>query len=104
MNRSFDRLHLVNTYGAFGSVGRERDEIVLEGTDDPAPGPDAVWRPYEFPCKPGDPARRPCVLSPLQLRLDWQIWFAAIPMRNYDTSTLPTPLHYPWTMTFVAFC
>ena len=27
-------LDLVNTYGAFGSVGRERDEIVLEGTDD----------------------------------------------------------------------
>src|SRR5262249_54915644 len=32
MNRSFDPLHLVNTYGAFGSVGRERHEIVLEGT------------------------------------------------------------------------
>jgi hypothetical protein len=39
MNRSFDRLHLVNTYGAFGSVGRERDEVILEGTSDPHPGP-----------------------------------------------------------------
>ena len=36
MNTSFDRLALVNTYGAFGTVGRERDEIVFEGTDDDA--------------------------------------------------------------------
>ena len=34
MNASFDPLHLVNTYGAFGSITRERYEIVLEGTDD----------------------------------------------------------------------
>ena len=78
MNRSFDRLHLVNTYGAFGSVGRERDEIVLEGTDDPAPGPNTAWRAYEFPCKPGDPMRRPCLISPYHYRLDWQMWFAAM--------------------------
>jgi hypothetical protein len=78
MNRSFDRLHLVNTYGAFGSVGRERDEVILEGTSDPHPGPDTVWRAYEFPCKPGDPARRPCVISPYHYRLDWQLWFAAM--------------------------
>src|SRR6202030_2613189 len=31
MNSSFDPLDLVNTYGAFGTVGRERDEIVFEG-------------------------------------------------------------------------
>src|SRR5262245_30633503 len=29
MNTSFSRLELVNTYGAFGTVGRERDEIVF---------------------------------------------------------------------------
>ena len=34
MNSSFEPLHLVNTYGAFGSVTRERREIVIEGTDD----------------------------------------------------------------------
>jgi len=28
MNTSFDRLSLVNTYGAFGAVGKERDEII----------------------------------------------------------------------------
>jgi hypothetical protein len=73
MNTSFDRLHLVNTYGAFGSVGRTRDEVVLEGSYD-----GVEWREYEFRCKPGDPLRRPCVVAPLQPRLDWQIWFAAM--------------------------
>src|SRR5205823_3960540 len=36
MNASFDPLDLVNTYGAFGAVGKERFEIVFEGTDDAA--------------------------------------------------------------------
>jgi len=30
MNYSYDPLDLVNTYGAFGTVGRERDEIILK--------------------------------------------------------------------------
>src|SRR6185369_8415407 len=65
MNTSFDRLDLVNTYGAFGTVGRERDELVFEGTDADDPDDErAEWRAYEFPCKPGDPARMPCVVSP----------------------------------------
>jgi hypothetical protein len=81
MNRSFDRLALVNTYGAFGSVGMERYELVIEGTmsDDPE---HAEWRAYELPCKPGDVTRRPCVLGPYHRRLDWLIWFAA--MENCD--------------------
>jgi hypothetical protein len=91
MNTSFDRLALVNTYGAFGTVGRERDEIVFEGTSDAVLGDDTVWKAYEFPCKPGDPLRRPCVVSPFQPRLDWQIWFAA----------MATPAEYPWTLHFV---
>lgn len=79
MNRSFDRLHLVNTYGAFGSVGRVRHELVIEGTSDPDPDdPEANWRPYGFRCKPGDPARRPCLITPYHLRLDWLAWFAAL--------------------------
>jgi hypothetical protein len=78
MNRSFDPLQIVNTYGAFGSVERERHEVVLEGTwDDPLSG-DARWLEYEFPCKPGDPGRRPCVASPYHYRLDWQMWFAGL--------------------------
>ena len=34
MNYSYNRFHLVNTYGAFGRVTKHRYEIVLEGTDD----------------------------------------------------------------------
>jgi len=90
MNTAFNRLDLVNTYGAFGSVGRERREIVFEGTRD-QPGPSAEWRPYEFECKPGDVHRRPCVVSPYHYRIDWQIWFAA----------MSTPNRYPWTIEFV---
>jgi lipase maturation factor len=78
MNTSFDRLHLVNTYGAFGSVGRARCEIVIEGTEDGVIGPDTKWIAYEFPAKPGDPRRRLPWISPYHYRVDWQIWFAAM--------------------------
>lgn len=78
MNASFDRLHLVNTYGAFGSVGRERDEVILLGFDGRA------WKEWELPFKPGAVDRMPGVIAPFQPRLDWQIWFAAMqsPARN----------------------
>lgn len=77
MNAGFDPLYLVNTYGAFGSVTKERDEIVVEGSDD-----GVTWKAYEFPCKPGDVLRRPCLVTPYHYRLDWQMWFAA--MSSYD--------------------
>jgi len=73
MNRSFDPLHLVNTYGAFGSVGRTRPELIIEGSND-----GNHWEAYEFPCKPGDPERRPCLITPYHYRLDWLLWFAAL--------------------------
>jgi hypothetical protein len=73
MNASFEPLHLVNTYGAFGSVTRERYEVVLEGE-----AADGTWRAYGFKAKPGDPARRPPWVAPYHLRIDWQIWFSAM--------------------------
>lgn len=82
MNRGYDPVHLVNTYGAFGSVGREREELVLQGTPDDPNDPDAVWLDYEFPCKPGDPLRRPCLVTPYHLHLDWQLWF--VPLQGID--------------------
>jgi Lipase maturation factor len=91
MNTSFDPLDLVNTYGAFGSVGRERDEIVFEGTEAEVPDDRAAWREYEFPAKPGDPLRRPPIVAPYQPRLDWAIWFAA----------MASPSQYPWTLHLV---
>lgn len=90
MNTSFDRLHLVNTYGAFGTVGRERYEIIFEGTSDPIPADLSDWKPYEFKVKPGDISRRPAIITPYHYRLDWQIWFAA----------MATPNEYPWTVHF----
>ncbi|ELK28441.1 Lipase maturation factor 1 [Myotis davidii] len=78
MNSSFNPLRIVNTYGAFGSITRERTEVILQGTASPnASAPDAVWEDYEFKCKPGDLRRRPCLISPYHHRLDWLMWFAA---------------------------
>ncbi len=83
MNTSFDPLDLVNTYGAFGSVNRRRYEVVIEGTSDPRIDAHTQWKEYEFPCKPGDPDRAPCFISPYHERLDWQMWFAAFsPVRS----------------------
>ena len=78
MNFSFNPLHLVNTYGAFGSITRTRYEIVLEGTDAAVITSDTRWQAYEFKGKPGDPARRPPQVAPYHLRLDWLMWFAAM--------------------------
>jgi hypothetical protein len=78
MNASFDPLHLVNTYGAFGSVTRHRFEVVVEGTRDEHPGPGSTWLEYEFKGKPGDVRRRPRQFAPYHLRLDWLMWFAAL--------------------------
>jgi hypothetical protein len=78
MNTSFEPLHLVNTYGAFGSITRVRHEIVIEGTSDLQATPASVWREYEFKGKPGDPARRPAQIAPYHLRIDWLMWFAAM--------------------------
>jgi hypothetical protein len=75
MNRSYNPLHLVNAYGAFGQVGRERYEIVIEGASDRATTPATEWREYGFKAKPGDPMRRPPQVAPYHLRLDWLIWF-----------------------------
>ena len=71
MNASFDPWRLVNTYGAFGSVGERRYEPVVSLSPDGG----ATWTELEFPCKPGDVARRPCFSAPYHHRLDWNIWF-----------------------------
>jgi hypothetical protein len=74
MNASFNPFHIVNTYGAFGSVGRTRYEVVVEGIADESAADDE-WREYAFKGKPGDPGRRPPQVAPYHHRLDWQIWF-----------------------------
>jgi hypothetical protein len=76
MNTSFEPLHLVNTYGAFGSITRTRYEIVIEGSED-----GQTWREYEFRGKPGDPSQRGPQIAPYHLRLDWLMWFEAFSPR-----------------------
>jgi Lipase maturation factor len=92
MNTSFTSLPLVNTYGAFGSVGRERAQLVIEGTRDEVITPDTRWVAYQPRCQPADPTRRPCWMSPYHRRLDWLLWFAA----------MGTPPQYPWAVHLVA--
>ncbi|MHA7146024.1 lipase maturation factor family protein [Arthrobacter sp. TmT3-37] len=77
MNASFNRWHLGNAYGAFGSVTKVRYEVIVEGTVDEV-GPGARWLEYEFKGKPGDPSRMPRQFAPYHLRLDWMMWFLAL--------------------------
>ncbi|NIW78376.1 MAG: lipase maturation factor family protein, partial [Calditrichae bacterium] len=64
MNFSFNPIHLVNTYGAFGSVTRRRNEIVIEGTTDEEITHETEWKAYEFKGKPTDPSRMPPQIAP----------------------------------------
>ena len=64
---------IVNGYGLFRVMTKDRREIVIEGSAD---GID--WLPYEFKWKPGDVMRAPGWCAPHQPRLDWQMWFAAL--------------------------
>ena len=89
MNANFNQLHLVNTYGAFGSVSRNRDEVIVEGTDAAAIEPDATWREYEFKGKPGDVRRLPPQFAPYHLRLDWLMWFLPLSSRYGERWFVP---------------
>ena len=91
MNTSFNSLDLVNTYGAFGTVGTERYNVVFEGTDSYTPDLGGEWKPYLYKGLPVLLDRRPPQVAPYQLRLDWQMWFAA----------MATPNEYPWTIHLV---
>ncbi|CAH3036840.1 unnamed protein product [Porites lobata] len=93
MNTSFDSFRIVNTYVAFGSVTKERTEVIFQGTRNLTIIPDhkgGIWEENQFQCKPGDPKRRPCVISPYHYRLDWLTWFAAF--QNYQ--------YNPWLIHF----
>lgn len=65
--------HLVNRYGLFAVMTKERPEIIVEGSYD-----GNIWKAYQFPWKPGDVKRPPGQAAPHQPRLDWQMWFAAL--------------------------
>lgn len=73
--------YLCNPYGLFARMTTERNEIILEGSED-----GEVWKEYVLPYKPQDVHRAPRRVAPHQPRLDWQMWFAAL--GRYD--------QYPW--------
>ncbi|HVW27449.1 MAG TPA: lipase maturation factor family protein [Polyangiaceae bacterium] len=103
MNYSFNPLHLLNAYGAFGSVTRERYEIVVEGTTEAADGEmgAATWREYEFKAKPGDVTRRPPQVAPYHLRLDWLMWFLPFSATIIDGSLFTSRSPERWFVRFV---
>jgi predicted DCC family thiol-disulfide oxidoreductase YuxK len=76
-----EAFRIVNGYGLFRVMTKDRCEIVIEGSTD-----GINWAPYEFKWKPGYVKRAPGWCAPHQPRLDWQMWFAA----------LETPEQNPW--------
>ena len=91
MNTSFDPLELVNTYGAFGTVGQERYNVVFEGTKEDTTNDRANWKQYIYKGLPVELNQRSPQIAPYQLRLDWQMWFAS----------MASPNEYPWTLNLV---
>jgi hypothetical protein len=81
-----EAFRIVNGYGLFRVMTKDRGEIILEGSSD---GID--WLPYEFKWKPGNLNRAPGWCAPHQPRLDWQMWFAA----------LGTPRENPWFVALI---
>jgi hypothetical protein len=75
MNYSYNSLHLVDSYGAFGAISKDRYEVVIEGTSDALITPATKWQEYEFKGKPGNVYRMPSQIAPYHLRLDWLMWF-----------------------------
>ena len=86
IDEMFEPFHIVSPYGLFSVMTTERDEIIVEGSDD-----GQQWREYEFRYKPGDIKRAPPWNIPHQPRLDWQMWFAA----------LDDPQRIPWFSRFL---
>lgn len=67
-------LRLANPYyGMFATMVTTRSELIFEGSMD-----GTTWFPYEFRCKPGDPARAPCMASLRVPRLDWMLWYVPV--------------------------
>jgi predicted DCC family thiol-disulfide oxidoreductase YuxK len=77
---------VVNGYGLFAVMTTSRPEIEIEGSND-----GITWEPYVFRYKAGPLNRAPGWIAPLQPRLDWQMWFAA----------LGTYRDNPWFLQFV---
>jgi hypothetical protein len=65
--------------------------VIFEGTPDDDSTDNAHWQPYIYKGLPVLPDKRPPQIAPYQLRLDWQMWFAA----------MSTAEEYDWTYNLV---
>ena len=70
---------LLNTYGLFAVMTTRREEIIVEGSAD-----GVLWKEYVFKYKPGMTSDGLRQIAPLQPRLDWQMWFAALSDYRYQ--------------------
>lgn len=70
---SFAPWHLTSSYGLFAVMTTRRPEITIEQSAD-----GQIWQPILFSYKAGPADRMPPQIAPLQPRLDWQMWFAAL--------------------------
>jgi hypothetical protein len=82
----FEPFRFVNSYGLFSVMTIERPEIIVEGSDDAN-----TWHAYEFKWKLGDVRHPLRFVAPLQPRLDWQMWFAALGFYH----------NHPWVHSFL---
>ena len=76
-----------NSYGLFAVMTTTRPQIIVQGSDD-----SEHWRDYGFRYQPGDTKYAPKFVAPLQPRLDWQLWFAALGNAGQN----------PWFLNFCA--
>jgi hypothetical protein len=67
------QFRIVNNYGLFAVMTRQRYEIEFQGTRD-----GTAWIAYPFRYKPQDPRRAPGIFAPYQPRFDWNLWFASL--------------------------
>ena len=65
--------------------------IIFEGTNDEKPSDSSEWAPYIYKGLPVRLDKMPPQIAPYQLRLDWQMWFAA----------MSTPEEYPWVYNLI---
>jgi lipase maturation factor 1 len=76
--QSLGHFHICNPYGLFAVMTKKRGEIVIQGGKQ-IPGELGLeWKEYKFKYKPQDLKSVPMQIAPLQPRLDWQMWFAAL--------------------------
>jgi len=64
---------IVNNYGLFAVMTRERYEVEFQGTRD-----GTTWIAYPFRHKPQNPNEAPRIYAPYQPRFDWNLWFASL--------------------------